>query len=140
VKIRNPESEIRSPQIAFTLLEVMVATAIFFMAVFAILGLVAGALRNARALQQIDADAGMLAAELNLTNRLKEGVESGDFGNLYPGYTWTRDTYLWPVMPTNGLFQVDFTVSRQVGKQPVETHMSILCFAPDSQVSGGFRR
>src|SRR5262245_43913614 len=79
---------------SFTLLEVSIAVAIFFMAVFAILGLVSNTLRNARALQRVEADAGMLAGELSLTNRLYEGFDSGDFsgfsesGDMYPGYSW----------------------------------------------------
>jgi len=38
---------------AFTLLEVMIATGILFVAIFAILGLVFANLRNARLLQQV---------------------------------------------------------------------------------------
>ena len=134
MKTRTPASEILTAHAAFTLLEVMIATGIFFMAMFAILGLVAGTLRNARGLQKVDVDAGMLAAMLSATtNKLSEESASGDFGDLYPGYTWRRDSYLWPVVATNGLFQVDFAVSHRVGNQPVETHMSILLFRPDSQ-------
>jgi hypothetical protein len=133
MNIRNPKSEVRSSRIAFTLLEVMIASGLFFMAMFAILGLVAGTLRNARGIQKVDVDAGMIAAELSLTNKLAEETVSGDFGDLHPGYSWRRDGYLWPTAPTNGLFQVDFTVSHQVGYHPVETHMSILLFRPDSQ-------
>jgi len=47
---------------AFTLLEVMIACGIFFIAMFAILGLVSNCLRNARALRHIEVDAGMVAA------------------------------------------------------------------------------
>ena len=49
---------------AFTLIEVMIACGIFFMATFAILALVASSLRNARALQRGDVDAGMAAAQI----------------------------------------------------------------------------
>src|SRR5438552_632274 len=77
---------------AFTLLEVVIAAGIFFMATFAILGVVSGTVRNARGVQKTDVDAGMLAADLSLTNKLVEGTTSGDFGDLYPGYTWQRDT------------------------------------------------
>jgi hypothetical protein len=54
MRIRNRQSAIRNSPGAFTLLEVMIAGALFFMAVFAILGLVATTLRNARALQQTE--------------------------------------------------------------------------------------
>ena len=117
----------------------MIAIAIFFMVSFSILALVSSGLRTAHALQVTRPNAGLLAAELSLTNKLVEESVSGDFGDMYPGYTWQRDNYLWPVMPTNGLFQVDFTVSRRVGYKPVETRMSILLFRPDSQIGGGLR-
>src|SRR5689334_18596540 len=71
---------------AFTLLEVMIAMGIFFMAVFTILALVSSSLRNARALQETEVDPSMLAAQLSLTNRLVEGEQSGDFGDFYRDY------------------------------------------------------
>src|SRR6184192_2466516 len=58
---------------AFTLLEVMIAVSIFFMATFSILALVSRCLAQARALQPMQVDANMVAAELSLTNRLEEG-------------------------------------------------------------------
>ena len=51
---------------AFTLVEVMVALGIFFMAMFTILGLVSNSLRNARALQRKTVGCGMVAAQLSL--------------------------------------------------------------------------
>ena len=119
---------------AFTLLEVMIATGIFFMAMFAILDLVSGTLRNARGLQKADVDANVLAAYLSLTNKLSAETASGDFqdffGDSYRGYTWQRESYLWPPVNTNGLFQVNFAVSHHVGNKSVETYMSILLFKP----------
>lgn len=113
---------------AFTLVEVMVALGIFFMAMFTILGLVSNSLRNARALQRKTVDAGMVAAQLSLTNKLTEGLETGDFGDLYPEFEWTRDIY---EAQTNGLFQVDMIVQRRAGGT-VESKMSILLFRPES--------
>lgn len=126
---------------AFTLMEVMIALVIFFMAVFAILGLLSTVLRNARLLQnKKSVDAGMVAAQqLCLTNKLTEEVQSGDFGDMYPDYTWTMDTY---EAATNGLFQVDIIVQRG-SSGAVESKMSVLRFAPDSargSLSGGMRR
>src|ERR1043165_5793294 len=112
---------------AFTLLEVMIALALFFMAMFAILQLISGTLRNARALQQNEPDPGMLAAQLALTNILTEARDSGDFGKIYPGYRWEQDVY--PV-GSNGLFEADFTVSRRMRRQNVETHLSVLLYRP----------
>lgn len=114
---------------AFTLIEVMIAGGILFACLFAILALVANSLRNARALQRLPVDAGMLAAELSLTNRLEEGSDSGDFGDLYRDYEWRRRIY---EVDTNGLFEVDFTVIHRTDSQPVESHMSILLYRPNS--------
>lgn len=121
---------------AFTLIEVMVALLIFFMAVFTILGLLSNTLRNARALQREHVDAGMVAAQLSLTNRISEQLEEGDFGDAYPEHTWTSDSY---EVGTNGLFQVDILVQRQGGNKPIESKMSILLFRPESP-SGGLSR
>jgi Tfp pilus assembly protein PilV len=119
---------------AFTLIEVMIASAILFLCLFAILALLASSLRNARALRHTTVDAGMLAAELSLTNKLMEGSDSGDFGDVHPDYRWNREIY---EVSSNGLYGVDFTIysrSREVSR---ETHMSILLFRPDSTVTFG---
>jgi Tfp pilus assembly protein PilV len=128
---------------AFTLLEVMIAAGILFMCLFAILALLSTSLRNARALQRTTVDAGMLAADLSLTNRLIEGTESGDFSqfgdHVYPDYRWTRQIQ---EVASNGLFQVDFTISPRSGRDEAVSHMSILLFRPDSppgSMSGGMR-
>src|SRR6266516_1941948 len=89
---------------AFTLLEVMIACGIFFIAVFAILALVSNTLRNARVLRHIEVDAGMAAAELFKTNLVFEGSETGDFGDTYPEYSWERS---YTPAESNGLWQVD---------------------------------
>ncbi|MCS7338269.1 MAG: hypothetical protein NZ739_08560 [Verrucomicrobiae bacterium] len=112
---------------AFSLLEVMIAMAIFFMAVFSILALVSNGLRNASLLLEMPVDAGMLAAELAETNRLEEGVDSGDFGDIFPDYKWVRQV---TEVGSNGLYQVDFAVIRQVRGRQVESRMSILLYRP----------
>ena len=122
------------PQTAFSLLEVMIASGIFFMCIFAILAMVSGLLRNARSLRRIELDAGMVAAQVGNTNKLTEGTESGDFGNLYPGYSWETDTY---EAETNGLWQVDIVVRRHGLSQPVD-QLSIFLYRPESQ--SGFGR
>ena len=119
---------------AFTLIEVMIAMGIFFIAIFAILGVMSNCLRNARALQQKTVDAGMVAAEMSLTNAIEEGLDSGDFGDMYPGFTWTRDAY---EAGTNGLYQVDIIVQRPTGA--VESKMSVFFFRPQSQAGAGLR-
>ncbi len=135
VKSRSPAHMRDSKFIqAFTLLEVMIAMGLFFMAVFSILALISNGLRNARALQQTTVDAGMLAAELSLTNKLTEGVESGDFGDLYRDYKWAQEIV---EVETNGLFEVRFVVMHNAGGRMVETPMTILLFRPESSASGG---
>ena len=124
----------RRSQTAFSLLEVMIASGIFFMSIFAILAMVSGMLRNARSLRRVELDAGMVAAQVCNTNKLYEGTDSGDFGNLYPGYSWETDTY---EAETNGLWQVDIVVRRQGVSQPVDL-MSLYLYRPESQ--SGFGR
>ncbi len=124
---------------ALSLIEVMVAMLIFFMVVFAILGMVSNTLRNARALQQTHVDAGALAAFLTLSNRLDEGSYSGDFGDLFPDHE-----YEYEVIPiTNGLMRVDMTVRGNTGKRTDESTMSILLFLgsqPNTVPGFGVRR
>lgn len=120
---------------AFTLVEVMVALLIFFMAVFTVLGLLSNSLRNARLLQRKTVDAGMVAAQsfyqLSNTNQVAEGEDVGDFGEAYPDHEWTTVTY---EAATNGLYQVDIVVQRQQ-TGAVESKMAILMFSPNSRGS-----
>jgi hypothetical protein len=115
---------------AFTLIEVMIAIAIFFMVSFAILAVVSSGLRTAQALRVTRPNAGMLAAELSITNKLEEVVETGDFGNIYREYTWRRESY---EVGTNGLWQVDFTIYKRGNRSQPDSQMSILLFSPQSQ-------
>jgi hypothetical protein len=124
---------------AFTLLEVMIACGIFFMAVFTILGLVSATLKNARSLRRVDVDAGMVAAQLFKTNRFSEGTESGDFGDFLHDYAWTTQIF---EVETNGLWQADIVVTRRGSSTPVDT-MSVWMFSPESSagpIRGGPRR
>jgi hypothetical protein len=113
----------------FTLLEVMIALAIFFMAVFSILGVVSQGLGAARSLQSEVPDAGSMAAELLLADRLEEGWEEGDFGELHPDYLWRRDIV---EVGTNGLFRVDFLIAGARGGKLVEFRSSMLLWRPGS--------
>ena len=123
-------SALRSPpsQTAFSLLEVMIACGIFFMAVFAILAMVSGVLRNARSLRRVELDAGMVAAQVSNTNKLYEGTASGDFGNIYQDYSWETESF---EVATNGLWQVDIVVRRRGMQKPVDV-MSIWLYRPES--------
>ncbi len=74
----------------------------------------------------------MVAAQVGNTNKLYEGAQSGDFGKLYPGYSWEAEIH---EAATNGLFQVDIFVFRRGMQQPVDA-MSIFLFRPDSPKRG----
>jgi type II secretory pathway pseudopilin PulG len=132
VKQRNCSSWTRArPEWAFTLIEVMIACGIFFIAIFAILSLVASTLRNARVLRRVEVDAGMIAAQLFKTNRLNVGTESGDFGEAFPDYSW--QTSIDEAFPfTNGLWQVDIIVRRRGFADPVDA-ISVWVYSPDSK-------
>jgi hypothetical protein len=110
-------------------MEVMIAAGIFFMAIFSILALVSTSLRNARSLGHIDVDAGMVAAQLYKTNKLTEGFDSGDFGDLYPEYSWQTDS---EQIESNGLWQVDIVVRKRGLQNPVDV-MSVWVYSPDSK-------
>jgi prepilin-type N-terminal cleavage/methylation domain-containing protein len=120
---------------AFTLLEVMIAMAVFFVVVFAVLNVVVQSLGTARAWQQTRPDAGMLASQLSLTNQLEEGFESGDFGILFPGgdnpfpdQTWDREI---TEAGSNGLYRVHFVVvNRNAKGKQVSEELEIFMFRP----------
>lgn len=106
---------------SFTLLEVVIAMLIFFMAVFAILALVSQNLRIARSLSLGQPDLGTVAAELFMeaaTNReMRGGMLSGDFGDLYPGARWSAEVYVYATNSMSrgregdpGLYQADITI------------------------------
>ena len=124
------------PRRGFTLLEVMIAMAVFFIVVFAVLGMVVQSLHAARALQRPQPDFSILASVLSLSNVLEEGVESGDFQDLgaeFNDYRWERQIL---EVGSNGLFQVDFYVFKKDahGKE-ISENMSVLMYKP-----GGRRR
>ena len=112
----------------------MIACGIFFMAIFAILALVATSLRQARRLRRLEVDAGMVAAQILIrTNRFSEGSQSGDFGGVYPDYSWE---YQCNQVETNGLLQFDITVQRRGNREPTD-QISILVFSPESVAMPG---
>lgn len=104
-------------QNAFSLLEVMIALGIFFMAVFTILALVSGTLRNARALQRPYIDAGMVAAQYVNTNRFSEGRVSGQFEDPLHDYSFEVETM---EAATNGLLQADIVLFRRGQPEPMD--------------------
>ena len=129
-----------SRRCAFTILEVMIALAIFFACTFGILALVSQSLRQARALRPINMDARSAMALLSLTNQLAEGpipleiVEA--FQRENPDFALMGEIRQ---VGTNGLFQVDFVVgntSSGYERSAVTVNSSVLLFRPRSQQTG----
>jgi Tfp pilus assembly protein PilV len=114
---------------AFTLIEVMLAITIFFMAMFAILGVLTSGVRAATLLRNNGPTAGMVIAQLSTTNKLMEGSDSGSFKDvpIYEGYRWVTNIR---EVATNGLFQVDAVVADKSGNQI--SILSVLLYRPDS--------
>ena len=137
--------------VAFTLLEVMIAMAIFFMAIFAILGLIAQNLQIARSLSMGEIDVGTVAVELSLqtlTNRdMSEGLVSGDFGDTYPGASWSANLYLVSSNASGlqtrtsggGLYQADITLTWPQNNLVKEKKASILLYRPNMGSQTGVR-
>ena len=125
---------------AFTLLEVMVACAIFFMVAFALLELVTRGLVAVRAIQQREPDPGIVLAMYS-TNRAWEPITiSATYEDIvpgmYPGYSYELNVA--PFMETNHLLWVATVVSygtRNTGRGP--SVASTLYFAPQSKPISG---
>lgn len=121
---------------AFTLLEVMVACAIFFMVAFALLELVARGLVGVRALQEREPDPGIVLAMYS-TNKAWEPMHiNGSYEDIapgmYPGYTW--ELFAKPHMETNEhLYDVDVLSygSKKSGRGP--STASTMFFSPNSK-------
>lgn len=118
--------------IAFSLLEVMIAVGLFFMVAFAVLALVSQNLHMARALQFSRSPISSLAAQTMVvaTAGLEEGVETGDFGDIFPDHRWEREVREFT---TNGLMEVYLSVSRAGARQP-EAEMILLLHSPQGAV------
>lgn len=137
-------SGVKAPLGAFTLLEVLIAMGLFFLAVFAILDATNQSLRAARSLQINLPDASVFAANLYLTNRLEEGREPLNFAEaygsdrIYPGWSCIREIRQ---IETNGLFQVDFIISGTSAGHAMVFTNSLLLWRPQSALSvPGLRR
>ena len=116
------------PSAGFTLIEVLIAMFIFFIVVFAVLGIVVQCLGAARALQHQQADCGMVASMLSLSNTLEESFESGDFEGVVPDYRWERNIV---EVGSNGFFQVDIAVfKKNTSGKEVSEGMSVLMYKP----------
>ena len=117
---------------AFTLMEVMFAMAIFFVAIFAILELSTRSLKIAESLQRSHADPAMIAAEFAAQAELEDGSDSGDFGDAYPNASWeaTVEELLDGEGNPTALYDVRIFVRERVGRRAVVTGLQIWLFRP----------
>lgn len=117
---------------AFSLLEVMIAIGIFFVAVFAILSVVSQSLANARRLQRPQVDASAVLAQYANTNILIEGTYSGNLSDLlgksYRDYNWTAEV---TEVATNHLYQVEAVV-QSYGNREIVSDLSTVLYRPQS--------
>ena len=127
----NPNNLARRRR-AFSLLEVMIAIGIFFLAVFAILSLVSQSLANARRLQRPLVDASAVLATYAATNILVEGTYSGNLsemlGDAYRNYSWTADVR---EVASNKLFGVECVVQER-GNREIISDLSTVLYRPKS--------
>ena len=101
---------------AFTLIEVMIATTIFFMAMFSILGVLCAGIHAAGILRNSGPTPGMAAGYYFVTNQIQEGQDAGDFDDIagYNGWRWQSEAV---EVATNGLYKMDFVVLDPHGNQ-----------------------
>jgi hypothetical protein len=136
----EPYSLCGKPSAGFSLLEVMIAMFVFFIVVFAVLGMVVQSLGAARALQRQQADCGLVASMFSLSNTLEEGYYSGDFEGIVPNYAWEAEI---PEPPgSNGLYVIHIRVYRtDSGKNDRGETLSMLKFTGQrSKGPGGLPR
>lgn len=134
--LRQASRQVRSA--AFTLLEVLIAMAIFFVAILAILELTVQSVGSARYLQTAHLDISSLASMMSLTNRVEEGEVPREiidlFQNANPEYGARGNIF---EVSSNGLFQVDFEIYGVKGKKVAASTFSMLLYRP--QGAGRFR-
>ena len=123
---------------AFSLLEVMIAIAIFFTSVFVILELTSQHLRTARILQTLDVDRTSLPSLLSMTNYLEIGPLPIDvkiaYEDAHPRVT--VDGFI-DEAATNGLFKVDYTIHWRSENSMRQSRNSILLWRPNMGVQRG---
>lgn len=123
------------PAHGFSLLEVMIAIAIFFIASFAILGLVSSSLDNVRRLQRPSVDAAPVLARYAATNRLVEGTFSGNLGETeLLGKEYRDFNYMAEVVEvaSNHLYQVRCVITTGTGRREIISDLSTLLYKPQS--------
>ena len=120
---------------AFSLLEVMIAIAVFFVAAFAILGLISTSLNNVRRLQRPSVDASPVLATWIATNSWIEGHFHGSLGDEnmlgkeYRDYNWDLEVI---EIASNHLYLADCIVTTAYGRREVISHLSTTGYKPMS--------
>jgi len=136
----DPSSPANWYQGGFTLLEVMVACAVFFMVAFAILELVSQGLVAARAIQQREPDPGIILASLSLSNMLEEGSISGDYEDIapgmYPGHRWGA---VISEVGSNGLFEITVMTHNEKRRSQNPVLIKTLLWRPQSKPGSASR-
>ena len=123
------------PARAFSLLEVMIAIAIFFIASFAILGLISSSLDNVRRLQRPTVDASPVLARYAATNRLVEGTYQGSLGDPdllgkeYRDYNWMAEVV---EVASNHLFSVRCVITPSSGRREIISDLTTVLYKPQS--------
>ena len=118
---------------AFTLLEVMIAIAIFFVAAFAILGLISTSQNNVRRLQRPSVDASPVLARYAATNSLVEGTYQGSLGDPeLLGKDYRDYNYLVNIVEvrSNHLFSVECAITEANGKRQIISDLTTVLYRP----------
>jgi len=119
----------------FTLLEVMIAIAIFFVGSFAILGLISSSLNNVRRLQRPSVDASPVLARYAATNSLIEGTYTGSLGDpelLGKDYRDYNYTAVIEEIASNHLYGITCDIRTAYGRHDVISHMTTVLYRPQS--------
>ena len=120
---------------AFTLLEVMIAIAIFFVCSFSILGVISTSLQNVRRLQRPTVDASPVLATFAATNSLVEGHYHGSLGDEnmlgkgYRDYNWDADIV---EIASNHLYGLTVEITPANGGHEVISRMTTVLYDPHS--------
>lgn len=114
---------------AFTLVEVVVASAILAVGLAGVLLICSNGLKAARVLDRVPMDSGSLAAMMSLSNQLEEVRDSGDFGEASPGDRWMSEVV---EAGTNGLFQANFRIFSASDPKGSGSELSVFFYRPGS--------
>tara|TARA_Y100000588_G_scaffold265731_1_gene280494 strand:- start:2169 stop:2564 length:396 start_codon:yes stop_codon:yes gene_type:complete len=118
----------------FTLIEMVVAVAVFAVAVFAILNLVVMNLSVVKEISMLNREPNisdlamrtMVDAQMGMLEEGVEDVLDEEFEAMFPDWRWTRDVML---MGTNGLYRVRIYLENSDDEDKMKT-LNLLVFQP----------